>query len=313
MAYLELTAGQVDADSPVDETLMEQIRDNQIYFKAQKLEIDGTIAMTGNLNMGTNDIDNAGDITGDTVTLSAGSGTGFDSNGKNAVFEDVQINGTLSGANLVATAVMVAFTGTNETSAGNGDFRDTTHESEDVDFTDHLTDAGHFVYIPAVADAACFFVETVTDADNLELADSNTEGKNARAYGNANPYWILDGDVGITGPGADATAWAKMKEFSWASADTTDRTLVIDGTAMGGKKRTAFIIEYNLGGAGAGTMTADYGDTTLTIGSNGNDGVAMFIVLAGNNTLTITKSGNTGVATAKIWFDHVQPLAGTIT
>jgi len=240
-------------------------------------------------------------------------GADIDTEGGDGTFENVTVNGVLSGANLLATAGLVCITGTNETSAGVGDFRDTTHESEDIEFTTHLTTSQTFVYLPDVANAACFNILTVTDADNLELADSTTEAKNARAYGNGNPYWIIDSVAASVSSPGDTGPWVSMKEFSWDVADNTNRTLVVDGTAMGGKKRTLMLVQYNLSGAGAGTMTANYGDTTLTIGTNGDDGLALFVVLTGNNTLTLTKSGTTGGATATIWFDHVHPLAGAIT
>jgi hypothetical protein len=308
MAYLELTAGQVDANSPLDATLFGQIRDNDIYMKAEKLERDGTIPMTGNLAMGTNsitgatNIDGTGDLTMGTITMVAGSGTGLDMQGKDIVCEDLQVNGVLSGPNLLTTSTQVALKGTNETAAANGELRDTSHV---VDFTTHLDTIDHFVFIPNVSNTLCYFIQTVTDADNFDFGESTTSGKSTVSSGNGNIYWIVKRN--------ETTDWVLVKEYSWAAADVTDRDLVISPT-LGGFQRTFVLLDYNMANPGAGNFTITYGDETDTIvADNGEDGWCMLVVLAGTNTLTLGKTGGTGSATCDVYLSHVHPLAGSIS
>jgi hypothetical protein len=310
MSYVTITAGQVDADSPLDETLMDQIRLNFDAHETEKIERDGTIPMTGtfdtngnNITLGTGDLDTEG---GD-VLLGGGN---LNTEGGDGTFQDVTVNGTLTGVNLLTTGVGVAIKGTNTTSARPGG--ELTDTGKVVDFLSHLTDATHFAFVPNVSNAACYHVQTVVNADNLDLADSTSEAQNNVDYGNGNAYWLLDasGEAGVGGISEEV--WVPVKEYSWAAADISDRTLSITPT-LGGFQHTVILIEYNSSAPGAGTLTADYGDTTLQISTGGNDGLAMFVVLSGTNTLTLGKSGNTASATMNVYLDHGHPLAGGIS
>lgn len=308
MAYVTITAGQVDADSPLDETLLDQIRLNFDAHETEKIERDGTISMTGPFDTNGQSITLGGgllDTEGGNIDMGGGD---LDTEGGNGTFQDVTVNGTLTGANLLTTAIGLDAKGTNVTAAGNGELRDTSHV---IDFTTHLTNAQHYIFIPAVSNAACYYIDALTDADNLDLADSSSRGKNSRAYGNANSYWVLDGGVS-SGGAISEEMWFLVKELSWASGDTTNQTLSITPT-LGGFQHTGILIDYNSAGPGAGNLTAQYGDTTLTLSAAGDDGQALFVVLSGTNTLTLGKSGNTASATMNIYLDIGHPLAGGIS
>ncbi len=309
-----ISLARVAVDAPLTSELGTdyKMRDELVYSLA--FFHDGSKPATGNWDMAGFDIDFGGGNIVSLASLSAFSiaatnltATNLTANTINVV--DIDISGNLTGQNQLVSAGLVSYTGTNVT-AGIGIIRDNAHGGEDVDFTSHLGGPLHFVFIPSISNAACYFINNVVDSDNIDMADSSSEAKNSVDFGTGNDFWIIDADTQSTGPRTiTGGSWWEAKQYSWLFADISSRTLSVNGAQMGGKKRTLMLIYYE---SGADAMTANYGDKTLTMGVGGDDGVVMFVVLPGDNTLTITKLG-TGVASANVHFDHVQTFVGGLS
>lgn len=301
MAYLALTAGQVDADSPLDSTLFGQIKDNFDAHEAEKLERDGTILMTGNLNMGTNDITNIGDVGADTVTLSAGGGTGIDLNDKeftttgDGTVNNLTVNGNLTGPNFVMGD---AFTTTNgvTTSSGTGVLTDNSADS--IDFT-YLAANNFVVRVTSDSENSLFPIDAITDADNLDLSDNTGLGKNSFAVSNAATYAIYEvANISDTQVGS----------ISFTSGETGNKTFSFS-SSQAGVNRRGIRIRTSASGS-SDTFILTYGDANYgsAVGSalHGND----YYLYAANgaNNITISKNGTNAAATFDIFVEDMRQI-----
>lgn len=293
MAYLEITAGQVDADSPLDATLFGQIRDNQIYFKAEKLERDGSISLTGTLDAnGQSIIMGGGLFDTEGGDINAGGGN-YDAEGGNIVCEDMTVNGVLTADLLATSNVNLSMKGTQETAAA-AVLKDTTNT---LDFLSHLTDSKHFVWVPDWLLYTCPFVNAVTDVDNLALLDSSNSGAGApAALGNGNEYLIID-----------LPDESDLLLIYTNSTTASPQTISISDE-HGGLKRSWIFCKFSQVSGTPRTSTATYGgeliNPTLLSGANPTNEWFCFRIKPGTNDLVWTLQASTTTSDIEIWVEH---------
>ncbi len=287
---LSIVSTRVDAESTVLEQLMEDLVARDQFLIDNLLFLDGTIPMTGSLDMDGNDIQNIGDIAADTGTITTLGAT----TGNITTVNATTVNATtLTGPALQAGAVGKISEGTATTSISSE-----LHDSaSDIDFTEGITAGNFIVYLPAVASYLLAVVQAVISATQLDLSDTTKDGKEG--------FSITSGDAYRIYKIPPTDRFTQIYSINIASGDETTHNYAFKSTHGGLNRRIARVVSDRA--HINDTITITYGGETLVNDTTANhDPAGMFLMAkTGTNNVGIKKTGTNAAADVTIEVEDV--------
>ncbi len=260
------------------------------------IHADGSVPMTGDLDMDNNDI-----LDGATVVLRAGTGTGFNANGKDIACQNLNVNGVITGAPFIHGVVPKLCTRTTTSTSNNKQLID---NAGDIDFTEAITADKFIVYFPTLSQNRLFCIDAVIDANTLDLAETTKDSKTDMAT-----FSVTSGAAyhlyKITDQFPGGNGWTKLKTLTWSAGSEATQNYSFKA-ALGGLNRRLIAVMFDRTNM-ADLMTATYLSQTLIHQGGGSldPAYAFFWAETGTNNIAIAKTGTNGGATAEVWIEDV--------